>query len=106
MAFCYLELDKITEALELANQVKKLSNEIDDLYFYCTALNQTANVYLKCGDFKNAEEVSSNIIEIAGIDSDEEDDEIFATHIYQRQEKHWKDLFVLLNGFKDDKNLS
>jgi len=39
------------------------------------------------------------------IDSDEEDDEIFATHIYQRQEKHWKDLFVLLNGFKEDKKL-
>ena len=69
LAFCYLELDKITEALELANQVKKLSNEIDDLYFYCTALNQTANVYLKCGDFKNAEEVSSYIIEIAGIEN-------------------------------------
>jgi len=40
------------------------------------------------------------------LDSDDEDADIFATHIYQRQEKHWKDLFTLLNGFKDDKNLS
>lgn len=26
-------------------------------------------------------------------DSDDEDDEIFKMHIYQRQEKHWKELF-------------
>lgn len=39
------------------------------------------------------------------IDSDDEDDEIFRTHIYQRQEKHWKDLFQLLSNFKDDKKL-
>lgn len=41
----------------------------------------------------------------AMIDSDDDDDEIFKTHIYQKQEPHWKDLFKLLNGFKDDKKL-
>lgn len=39
------------------------------------------------------------------VDSDEEDHDIFTTHIYQRQEKHWKDLFNLLNKFSDDKQL-
>ena len=26
-------------------------------------------------------------------------------YIYQQEETHWKDLFALLNGFKEDKKL-
>ena len=40
------------------------------------------------------------------VDSDEEDDSmVFENYIYQKSDKHWKDLFALLSSFKDDKKL-
>ena len=69
LSFCYLELGDIDKALSIANEVTILISEIEDQYFYCTSMNQTANVYLKCKDLKNAEKLASKIIETAGLEN-------------------------------------
>jgi len=69
LSFCYLELGDIDKALSIANEVATLINEIEDQYFYCTSMNQTANVFLKCNDLKNTEKLASDIIEIAGLEN-------------------------------------
>jgi len=69
LSLCYLEMENIDKALSVANNVTELLKEIEDQDFYCTSMNQTANVYLKCKDLKNAEKLASEIIQTAGLEN-------------------------------------
>ncbi len=69
LSLCYLEMEDIDKALSVAFEVTELLKEIEDQDFYCTAMNQTANVYLKCKDLKNAEKLAAKIIETAGLEN-------------------------------------